>query len=72
MAIIISHSHFVHVSFVSILVFQIFDRMIFAILSFLETSWYVVTVRDPQMLRDQKKVENHCTKGAKNIVHPVP
>ena len=36
MAVIISHSHLVHVEFVSVLVFQTFDRMIFDKLSFLE------------------------------------
>ena len=34
MAIIISHSHFVHVAFVSVLVFQTFDQMLFGRLSF--------------------------------------
>ena len=33
-AIKISHSHFVYVAFVSILVFQTFDRMIFGTLTF--------------------------------------
>jgi len=55
MAIIISHSHFVHVAFVSILVFQTFDRMMFDTLNFPGTRWYVVTVADPQMVRDQKQ-----------------
>jgi len=36
MAITNSHSHFVYVAFVSILVFQTFDRMIFTRLIFLE------------------------------------
>jgi len=31
MAIIVSHRHFVHVAFVSILVFQTSDRMVFGI-----------------------------------------
>ena len=59
-AIKISHSHFVHVAFASILVFQTFDRIIFGTLTFPGTRWYVMTVRDPQMVRDQKKFENYC------------
>ena len=59
MAIKISHGHFVHVAFVSILVFQTLDRMIFGTLTFRGTRWYVMTVRDTQMVRDQKKFENH-------------
>ena len=59
MAIKISHSHFVHVAFVSILVFQTFDRMIFGALTFPGLRWYVMTVRHTQMVRDQKKFENH-------------
>ena len=54
MANIIPHSRFIHVTFVLILVFQTFDRMIFGRLSFPGTRWYVVTVRDPQIVRDQK------------------
>jgi len=50
MAVIISLIHFVPVAFVLILVFQTFDRMFFGRLSFPGTSWYVVTVRDPQMV----------------------
>ena len=34
LAIKISHSHFVHVAFVSVLVFQTFDRMIFGTMTF--------------------------------------
>jgi len=41
MAIILSHSHFLHVAFVSILVFQIFDRIIFGTLTFRGIRWYV-------------------------------
>ena len=63
MAIKISHGHFVHVAFVSILVFQTLDRMIFSTLTFLGTRWYVMTVRDTQMVRDQKKFENHWPTG---------
>jgi len=59
MAIILSHSHFLHVAFVSILVFQTFDRIIFGTLTFSGTRWYVITVRDPQMVRAQKKFGNH-------------
>ena len=62
MAIEISHSHFVHVAFVSILVFKTFDRMIFGTLTFPGTRWYVMRVWDTQMVRDQKKFENHCPK----------
>ena len=43
MAIKISHGHFVHVAFVSILVFQTLDRMIFGTLTFPGTSqWSMV------------------------------
>jgi len=56
MAFTICHSHFVHVAFVPILLFQTFDRMIFSTMSFPGTRWYMVTVRDPQMVRDQKKL----------------
>ena len=56
----------VHVAFVSIPVFQTFHRMIFGTLTFPETRWYVVTVRDPQMVRAQKKFGNHCFTGIKN------
>ena len=52
MSIIISHSHYLHVAFVPVLVFQTFDRMIFGRLSFLEKGgtwwqygahkWYVM------------------------------
>ena len=59
MAIKISHSHFVRVAFVSILVFQTFGRMIFSTLTYPGTRWYVMTVRDTQMIRNQKKFENH-------------
>jgi len=66
MAIQISHSHFAHVAFVSILVFQTFDRMIFGTLTFPGTRWYVMTVRDTQMVRDQKKFENHWANAINN------
>jgi len=33
--------------------------MIFGTLTFPGTRWYVMTVRGPQMVRDQKKFENH-------------
>jgi len=59
MTIKISHSHFVHVAFVSILAFQTFDRLIFGTLTFPGTRWYVLTVRNTQMVRDQKEFENH-------------
>ena len=41
------------------LVFQTFDLIIFGTLTFPGTRWYVLTVRDPQMVRDQKKFGNH-------------
>jgi len=63
MAIILYHSHFLHVAFVSILVFQTFDRIIFGTLTFPGTKWYVLTVRDPQMVRDPKKFGNHCIRS---------
>ena len=59
-AIKISHNHFVHVAFVSILVFQTFDQMIFRTLTFPGTRWYVMTVRQPQMVHHLKNFENHC------------
>jgi len=62
MAIKISHSHFVHVAYVSILLFQTFDRIIFGTLTFPGTRWYVMTVRDTQMVRDQKKFENQWSR----------
>jgi len=60
MAITTSHSHFVHVEFVSILVFQTFDQVLFGRLILPGKRWYVVTVRDPQMVRDQIKFGKHC------------
>ena len=59
MAIILSHSHFLNVAFVSIMVFQTFDRFIFGTLTFSGSRWYVLTSQDPQMVRDQKKFGNH-------------
>jgi len=56
----ISHSHFLHVTVVSILVFQTFDRMTFGELSFPGTRCYVVTVRHSQTIHDQKKFGNYC------------
>jgi len=61
-AIKISHSHFVHIAFVSIVVYQTIDRMIFGTMTFPRTRWYVMTVREPQIVRNQKKFENHCFK----------
>jgi len=40
--------------------FPDFDRMIFGRFSFPSTRWNVVTVRDTQMVRDQKKLGDHC------------
>jgi len=60
-AIKISHSRFLHVAFVSIPVFQTFDRIIFGTWTFPGTMWYVMTIRDTQMVRDRKKFENHCS-----------
>jgi len=65
MGIILSHSHFLHVVFVSIMVFQTFDRIIFITLTFAGTRWYGLTARDPQMVRDQKKFGNHCFRTCK-------
>jgi len=48
MAIILSHSHFLHIASVPIMVFQTFDRIIFGTLTFPGTRWYVLTARDPQ------------------------
>jgi len=45
--IIISHKHYLHVRFVSITVFQTFNRIIFGRLSFPGARWYVVTVWVP-------------------------
>jgi len=59
MPIIISHSHYLHVAFVSILVFQTFGRMIFGRLSFPGARWYVMTARVPQMVCDEKKFGNY-------------
>jgi len=63
MVIILSHSHFLHVVFVSILDFQSFARIVFGTLTFPGTRWYVLTVRDPQMVRGKKKFANHCFEG---------
>ena len=59
MATILSHSRLLHVSFVSTMAFQTFDRLIFGTLTFPGTRWYELTVRDPQMVRDRKKFGNH-------------
>jgi len=59
MSIILSYTHFLHVAFLSILVFQTFDRIIFATLTFRGTRWYVLTARDPQMVCDHQKFGNH-------------
>jgi len=43
--------------------------MIFGRLSFPGTKWYVLTVGDPQMVRDQKKFGNHWFKvNSQNIL----
>jgi len=60
MSITTSHSHFVHVAFVSILVFQTFDQVVFGRLILPGKRWYVVTVQDPQMVRDEIKFGKHC------------
>jgi len=39
--------------------FSKLDQMIFGTLSFPGTRWYMVTARDPQMVRDQKSTGNH-------------
>jgi len=56
MAIILSHSHFLNVAFVSIMVFQTFDRITFGTLAFPGTSWYMLTSCYPQMVRDPKSL----------------
>jgi len=61
----ISHRHFVHAAFVSVLGFQPFDRMIFGRFRFHGKRWYVVTVRDSQMVHDQNKLGNHCIRVTK-------
>jgi len=63
MAIKISHSHFVHVAFVSILVFQTFDRMIFGTLTFPGTRWYVMTARDIQWYATRKSLRTTGVRG---------
>jgi len=47
MATKLSRSHFLHVAFVSILVFQTSDGIIFGTLIFPGTRWYVLIVRHP-------------------------
>jgi len=47
MAITFSHSHYLHVAFLSIQVFQTFDGMIFGKLSFPGARWHVVIVWVP-------------------------
>ena len=44
------------------LVLQTFDLMIFQWMSFPGTRWYVVSVPEPEVLRDQKKVGNFWRK----------
>jgi len=39
--------------------FQTLDRMIFGTLTFPGTRWYMLTVREPQMVRDPKKFGNY-------------
>jgi len=41
--------------------------MTFGKLSFPGTRWYVLTVRNPQMVRDEKKFGNHWHKRLHNI-----
>jgi len=64
MAIKISHSHFVYVAFMSILIFQTFDRMIFGRLGYSGPRRYVVKVPDPQILRYQEKFGNQCSNSS--------
>jgi len=64
MAIIVSHSPFFHATFVSILIFLTFDRMIFGRLSFPGTRWYVVIVYAPHRNATRsEKVANHWNEG---------
>jgi len=73
MTITISHSHFVHVAFVSILVFQTFVIEWYLVdWVFLEQGGiHAVTVRDPQMVRDQKKFGNHWSTQAESTFYSV-
>jgi len=48
--------------------FQTFDQIIFGTLSFTGTRWYVLAVRDPQMVRDQKKFGNHWLNANKKLL----
>jgi len=54
-------------AYVSILVFQTFDRMIFGRLSFPGARWYLATVWGPQMVRDEKKFGKHCFRGFEQL-----
>jgi len=67
MAIIISHSHFVHVTFVSILVFQTFDRISFGRLS-LPGTVIVTGVREGILLGGRKNFALKITIGPESNV----
>jgi len=51
--------------------FQTFDRMVFGTLTFTGARWYVLKIRDPQMVRDQKKFGNHCRRGFEQLSSPI-
>jgi len=51
---------FIHAVFVSSLVCQTYDRMIFGRMRFKGTSWNTLSAQDPQMVRHQKNFGNHC------------
>jgi len=48
--------------------FQTLDRMIYGTLTFPGTRWYVLTVREPQMVHDQKKSGNHWLNANKKLL----
>jgi len=48
--------------------FQTLYRMIFGTLTFPGTRWYMLTVRKPQMVRDQEKFGNHWLNANKKLL----
>jgi len=52
----------------SILAFQTLDRIIFGTLTFPETRWYALTVRD----RDQKSLESTWWYAIRKVWEPLP
>ena len=71
MAIILSHSHFLHVAFVSIVVFQTFDRMIFGTLTFSGTRWYVLTIRTHKWYATRKSLGTTGLMLAMTVFLPI-